>query len=409
MKSTPIFKLLGIAMLAAIVLYFAVQGYRYFSDPITTTPVYTARSEDTLALDGWIVRNEEIFTTDAATLRHALDEGERVGVGQTIAVCYDNPAALDTVDRIEALQLKLQQLEFAKSTYLDRDAVLKLDASISEKLLLLRLSIADGDYSAVSENATALKADILKRDNGYTSVEEIEADIGSVQQEIRGLQDKLRSSKTITAQHSGTYAAVCDGYETLLTPEALQEITPSGFAALRPAQTESSVGKLIYGDCWYYAVTLPEDEAQALKQRRRITVRFTKGLHNDITMTVESMSDPENGQRVLVLRCDKYLAQTTQLRHQTAEAILQTYSGLYIPSNALRVNEDGIAGVYCVVGVTARFKAVTVAYQGDGYALVEPSASTYTDYTDPDGVRILRQGDEVIVTSGALYDGMVVA
>ena len=408
MKSTPIFKLLGIAVLAAAVLYFAVQGYRYFSDPVTTTPVYTAQSEETLALDGWIVREEEVFTSDANTLRHALEEGERVGVGQAIAVCYNDASALDTVDRIEALQLKLQQLEFAKSTYLDRDAVLKLDTAITEELLQLRCEVVGGDYSGVADNATALKADILKRDNGYTSEEEIEADIESVQKEIRSLQDKLQGSKTITAQRSGTYAAVCDGYETVLTPEMLEDLTPAKLASLKPVQSGASIGKLIYGDRWRYAVTLSEDDARALKDRGKVTVRFAKGLNTDIAMTVESLGTVENGQRVVVLRCDKYMAQTTQLRHQTAEVIRKTYSGLHIPANALRVNEDGVAGVYCVVGVTARFKAVSVIYQGDGYALVEPSNSAYSDYTDPDGVRILRPGDEVIVTSGTLYDGMVV-
>ena len=41
-SSTPIFKILSAVILTAVVVYFAVQAYRYFSDPINTTLVYTS-------------------------------------------------------------------------------------------------------------------------------------------------------------------------------------------------------------------------------------------------------------------------------------------------------------------------------------------------------------------------------
>ena len=37
--ATPIFKILSIVLLAAVVVYFVVQGYRYVTDPISTTLV----------------------------------------------------------------------------------------------------------------------------------------------------------------------------------------------------------------------------------------------------------------------------------------------------------------------------------------------------------------------------------
>ena len=81
--------------------------------------------------------------------------------------------------------------------------------------------------------------------------------------------------------------------------------------------------------------------------------------------------------------------------------MLHTYEGLRLPSNALRVNEEGVSGVYCMLGVRAKFKPVQVVYQGDGYALVE-AASAVEDSS------LLRQGDQVIVTTAQLYDGKVI-
>ena len=33
----------------------------------------------------------------------------------------------------------------------------------------------------------------------------------------------LSGARTVTAEHSGTYSAACDGYETVLTPEFLKD------------------------------------------------------------------------------------------------------------------------------------------------------------------------------------------
>ena len=42
MKSTRVFKILYIALAAAVVFYFLVQGVRYLTNPYATTRVYTS-------------------------------------------------------------------------------------------------------------------------------------------------------------------------------------------------------------------------------------------------------------------------------------------------------------------------------------------------------------------------------
>lgn len=161
------------------------------------------------------------------------------------------------------------------------------------------------------------------------------------------------------------------------------------------------MGKLIYGDTWYYVVSLPEEQAAQLKALGTVTLRFAKGFDQNLRMQVANVSAAENGQAAVTLSCRKYLAQTTLLRHQAADVILRTYEGLRVPSNALRVSEEGVTGVYCLDGVTAAFRPVTVLYQGQGYALVRPADGAAD-------TRTLRAGDEVIASAGALHDGKVI-
>ena len=394
-------RVLPIVVLAAVLLYFAIQVYNYFSDPLTTTLVYESQAEDVVSLDGWLVRDEETLPAQSGTVSHALEEGQKVGAGQTVATVYAEASALQTVSRIETLKLQLQQLEFALTSYLDPDAALKLDTSITGDILTLRQTLSAGDYAAADGALAALKAAVLKRDHAYTSQEEIQSQIKSVESELAQLESSLSGAVRVTAKASGTYSAVCDGYETVLTPELLEGLTPSGLSAVRAASDHGSMGKLIYGDSWYYVVTLTEEQAAYLKGQGSVTLRFAKGFDQNIRMQVEAISEPENGQAAVTLSCRRYLAQTTLLRHQAADVILRTYEGLRVPSNALRVSEEGVTGVYCLDGVTASFRPVAVLYQGQGYALVRPADGT-------SDTRTLRVGDEVIATAGQLHDGKVI-
>lgn len=400
-KTSPLMKILPIAVLAAVLFYFAVQLYNYLSDPVSTTLVTEGQAEDTIALNGWLLRDEEVLPAQSGTLSRERQEGDRVGVGQVLATVYADDGALQTVSQIETLELQLQQLQFALTSYLDPDAALKLDTSITGDILTLRQTLTGGDYTAADSDIAQLKAAVLKRDHPYTSQEEIETEIKAVEGQISSLKASLSGAATVTAKAAGTYSAVCDGYETVLTTAFLEDVTPGKLARLQPAGTESSMGKLIYGDTWYYVVSLPEEQAAQLKALGTVTLRFAKGFDQNLRMQVANVSAAENGQAAVTLSCRKYLAQTTLLRHQAADVILRTYEGLRVPSNALRVSEEGVTGVYCLDGVTAAFRPVTVLYQGQGYALVRPA----------DGVadtRTLRAGDEVIASAGALHDGKVI-
>ena len=399
-KTSPLMRILPFAVLAAVLVYFAVQLYNYLSDPVTTTLVTEGQAEDTIALNGWLVRDEEVLPAQSGTLSRVQQEGQRVGVGQVLAMVYANDSALQTVSQIETLELQLQQLQFALTSYLDPDAALKLDTSITGNILTLRQSLTGGDYTAAESDIAQLKAAVLKRDHPYTSQEEIQTEIKSVEGQISSLKASLSGAAAVTAKAAGTYSAVCDGYETVLTTTFLETVTPGALARLQPAGEQSSMGKLIYGDSWYYVVTLTEEQAAYLKGQGSVTLRFAKGFDQNIRMQVEAVSEPENGQAAVTLSCRRYLAQTTLLRHQAADVILRTYEGLRVPSNALRVSEEGVTGVYCLDGVTASFRPVAVLYQGQGYALVRPADGT-------SDTRTLRVGDEVIATAGQLHDGKV--
>ena len=214
-----------------------------------------------------------------------------MGRNQTMATAYPDSGALTRVERLEQLELRLEQLSFSLISYLDPDAALKLDSSINADILALHQSVAGGEYSGADEELSSLKSAILKRDYSSASQEEIESDIQATEKEIAELKSSLNGT-AITAPEGGIYSAACDGYETVLTPEFLQDdLTPGKLDSVKPVSSDSAnVGKLIYGDIWYYAANITDEQAQQLDGHSTVTLRFAKGMTMDLKMTVVSIS-----------------------------------------------------------------------------------------------------------------------
>ena len=221
----------------------------------------------------------------------------------------------------------------------------------------------------VSSQSASLRAMVLKREYTYSGAggEEMLQQIEALSQQISALRATAQSgSSRVTTARSGTFSALADGYEGVLTPAALEEMTSADLRALRPAEVPAgAVGKMIYGSTWYYAAAMDADAAEELTVGDRVTLRFMSGLDREITMSVERISDKTGGERLVVLSCDEYLSITTLLRHQNAQVIFHSYTGIRVPKGAVRVatetleNGDGTTtevsstAVYCRMGRTA--------------------------------------------------------
>ena len=410
-------KLLMLAVTLALAAYFGVQGYLYFSDPLSTTLAYNYQVEESVSLSGYVARTERVLEDDASgLLRLQRSEGERVSRGGTVAAVYADQASLDRQAEIDALTTRIEQLEYAQEAALGSEVSLKLDAQIMQSILDYQSSLAEDRLVKAEEHGGKLRNLVLKRDYTYSETEDLSGQITELRTQLKEVRARAAGSvRYITAPAAGLYSAVVDGYETVLTPESLEDMTPSRLTAVRAdSGVRSSVGKLILGDTWYYAAVMSAGEAEELRENGgSLTLRFTKSVERDLPVELAFVGPEENGRAVAVFRGETYLSLLTLLRQQSAQVIFHTVEGIRVPKEALRIvtstaeNEDGIpettqtTGVYCVVGMEARFKPVEVVYTGDNFVLVRSAAPA-----DRENLR-LRPGDEVIISANGLYDGKV--
>lgn len=396
-------KILMTVICLAVLAYFGIQGYRYYNDPLTTTLAYDYQVEKSTAVSGWIIRDEQILDGQSGgLLRLTRSEGEKVAKGGTVAKVYADQASLKRQDEIDSLETKITQLQYAEEAVLSDEVSLKLDSQITERMIDLRKDLAADRLDAADSHIAQLRALILKRDYTYSDNGDVASQIQKLQSQLKGLKAAASSSvKTVMAPKAGIYSAVVDGYETVLTPSVLKTLTPSTLAKISKDDVSSNLGKLILGDTWYYAVSMNASDAAALTVGKTVTLRFAKGTDQDLKVQLESVSAKEDGRVVAVFSSDWYLNELTLLRRQSADIITGTVEGLRVPRAAIRVNQDGETGLYCVVGMVARFKPVTVVYTGEEFTLVRSVSKTDN--------RVLRAGDEVIITASHLYDGKVVS
>ena len=355
-------KLIFVFLFLAVAAYFSVQVYRYFVDPQTTTLVYAYSSEDAIAATGYFARDEQVIACSETLLELERAEGERVNAGGTLATVYRSESALNDHRQLRALRSRLEEL----------------------------------------------RTTVLKREYAYAGTVDLDVRIDALNAEISTLSGRLEGgTQTIRAPFAGTYSAVADGYEAVLTPAALENMTVAQYDAIAPEAASSTVGRLIAGEEWRFVTVLSAADAARLQKGQALSLRAATGVDFDLDVTVERIGREENGRVIVVLRGGSHLAYVTLLRAQNVELILARYEGLRIPKNALRVDADGSSGVYCLVGLRAYRKPVEVLWQGEDYCLVRP-VGIETSSESLRQLYTLRAGDEAIVSANDLYDGKVV-
>lgn len=416
-------KILLALVTLGVLAYFAIQAVRYFGDPLTTTMAYQYEVELSTAMSGYVVRDELVLPDDTnGLLQQQRSEGERVSDGGTVALVYADQASLDLQQQIQALQTQIEQLQYAEEAALGAEVTLRLDTQILQSIQDYRKALAADRLDTAEDVGAELRSLVMKRDYTYADTADLSAQMEELQSQLNSLRAQAGSSvRRITAPQAGLYSAVVDGYEAVLTPESLEGLTPSRLAALQPdgSGLPNHVGKLVLGDTWYYAAAVTESEAQTLAESGNLKLRFAKGVSRDLDVELTYIGEAENGRVAVIFQGDTYLSDLTLLRQQSAEVIRQTITGIRVPIEAVRVrertvtDEDGTestvneTGVYCIVGMEARFKPVDVLYSGEDFALVRSTLDTAEEVTKSQEEIRLRAGDEVIITAYELYDGKI--
>lgn len=387
-------------LLAAIAAYFGYNVVSSLYAPLMTATVTPYEAGAGYYASGFVVREEELLYSQYGTTVLNCAEGAHVAANDTVATGYRSEDAKTRQTRIDELSGQIEQLQYAWSAVSSVYDQAALDADIAGDLAQLSRYLALRDMNSVSDLSPELKGLILRRTGSDSDSGSLQARISTLQAELETLEaQSAGDTSAILAGKAGTFSAAVDGYESVLTPERLMEMTVAEFESVQPDETgANAIGRLVTSATWYYACVVPASELSGVEEGNRATLTFARDYYQPVTMRVARLGGNEAGSRLLVLSSDRALQNVTLLRQQSAEIVFTSYSGLRVPKSAVRV-ENGQMGVYILEGTLAKWKPITILHDtGESYVVTLDTSSTNN----------LWPGDELIINAKNLYDGKVV-
>ena len=273
MKRSRVSTVCTIAFLLAVAVYIVYQVVANLTQQIRTVDALEVTVEDKISARGFFIRQQIPVSGGSGRAEYLVEDGDKVSKNQRIAVLFDGEETQRAYDQAYQLEQRLAALKYAYSMITSGVDSVKMDRLIFDAMAGLGDDLARGDVSKLTADYSALQQLVVSRGATEDDKEAFEGQIAALKKEIAGYQKQYSGgSDNLRAPDAGYFTGGLDGYETVLTYDRLDTLTPQQLQEVKPSRQEG-VGSITTGFRWYYAVVLSRQEASLLQQRK--TVEFS--------------------------------------------------------------------------------------------------------------------------------------
>ena len=384
-----------------LALFLGIQVYQSVYSSYSTESAVYYEDYDGIPITGLIIRDENVITADTAgVMSYTIPEGGRVAKEGVVAQVYASEAAAAAALQAEELEAEIQSLQSLQQYHDPTAADLDLlHTQVQTAFQNLLESTEGGRYDGISDSAEQLLS-LLNREQIVTGqVTDFSQRIAALEAEKAALGDN-QPVQSVASPYAGYFISSADGYESVLSTDMIDTLTPDQLNALEPAALPagSIVGKVVSDYEWYIAANISFSDSLQLAEGDSITLRTSLSSMPDLPVTVRKINKSATGEDVtVVFGCTYMNGELAGIRIHPMTIVLQTYEGLRVNAGAIRI-VDGQRGVYVVEGAEAKFVPVNILYSTDSYSICEMSDSG-------DGLQLY---DEIIVKGKDLYDGKAI-
>ena len=371
MSRKTFFKSLGaVLLLLLVVVYMGYQVMENLIEKIVTADALEVTAQDKISATGIFVRQETpLYPQQGGTVAFLADEGEKVAKGQAVAQFFTDENQLALYRQSQSLGEEIESVKYAFTHMTDGSDGVKLDSLIKMNMLQLGAKLDQGLVSQAEEYSSKLDAMIVQRGVAQKGDTDYAAILQELESQKAQIDASLQGGAAVTAPAAGYFVGRTDGCEESLTPEGLKTLSADAITQVveRKEASSEAIGKVVDGYSWYFAAQVTADEAKRLKEVSKVPLRFPQLLAEDISCSVYDVHQDESGEWVAVFESGYMNAALLMARDQPADIILRSYTGLKVPKEALRQNEDGEWGAYCLEGAQVVFKKITILFQTDSF------------------------------------------
>jgi len=367
----------------AVASYIGLYIFTAVVNPYATTPAIVYSIEESFTAQGYVVRTEFVLTEVGGAVLPVVSEGEKVAAGQPIAVEYTSREAIEIASEIRALRLRIAQLKASGNS---------IEAARLGSVMALSAAVQSGDLSSLDELKLNIESYVFSAYDSETELPELQARLEALEQRNSGM-------RTISAQVSGVFSQVTDGYENI-GPAALADIKPSELAELFKSPTgATSDGKLVTEFGWLFAAVMDADDAVRLSAGQRMIVQFSGSYYSAVEMVVEKVCKREDDLCVVLFSSDRSVHEIAPHRQLRAEIVFNVITGIRVPKEAIHLDDNASTFVYLQTGARAERVNVDILIESGDVYIVRDGAETGSP---------LRTGATIIVKANNLFDGKVV-
>lgn len=394
----------GVAMVL-VTVYHSTDGFTTLVDVEPATIVHETES---MTFTAYMLKDEKVLKSEySGGVLYLVKNAGRVNPGDALAKVYSQPVDESVQAKAELLDECIEILEksIVKDNFTAGDSA-EVMRSIQSLYYKLTKAISDGDASEISSNYGELLILLNKMYSYSDGNDAVKQTLAEYKQEREALSEFYKGDfVTEKAEESGYFFKEADGYEEIYSSADIENLTYSSFMEMTeksPAEV-SGYGKMMQNYLWYLAVPTVKGISDTYVLGETYNVKFPDDNNRTLKMTLSDVIYDETGAKsIMLFSCGTVDSSFNYLRIQRVEIVSKDISGFRIPDSAV-CELNGTTGVYILKDGMAKFRKITVLYEGDGYYIVS------ADYTESDGYYVyIEQNDSIIVDSKNMYEGKVI-
>lgn len=411
-------KVLGGVISLFTIIYFGYQVYMMTYDPYPTETALVNNYTDQIELHGIAVKSEQVLDEEATGIvKYTNSNSKKVVSDATVATIYANEQDMLIGDQIEEKQEKLdllKEIEEKRSTIsVNAQGIV---SGIKEQQLAFVKAVDTDDYSTMNNIENSMLSLLLRQRMVLDQTISFADNVAALENEITSLQGRIsKEGKKVSVASAGYFTNEVDGYENIIKPKDLEDLTDYSVSDLNQILEKNvqgsptAVGKLIDSTEWFFLAVFDGTNADRLKVDNTVTLQFPNSAGYSVKANISQVFFEEGDEQgVVLLESNNMSDAIVDLRVENPSMVFSSSKGIKISKEAMRIvqtdetSKDGsitrvsTPGVYIAMGQVVRFKKIDVLYEADDYVIGRL-------HEDENGY--LHIYDEVILEGDDLYDG----
>ncbi len=402
--SRVMLNILFVAIAVSVLATLGTVMYHLVDTSYETETAIRSTANESVLFDGIYIRDENVLTyTGDGAISYTVPDGGKIAVGDVIAEIYADESAIEIQRQIDTLTEQLNTLRRISN-------VGTLEQAQPETLARQFTS----DYEKIvqckdEKNLTALATSEQSFLESYGTYQiliqgtqnALDNQIASISSSIATLQAG-KSSKIgeVISDSSAYFISYTDGYESVLTPDTIDDLTPEKLEEIledvngseKDTDTSHILGKTTSDYVWYM-VGMIDNSTFKYQVGDKVTLRLTVSSA-ETTATIKDLKQFDDTDEVMVvLKSETMTSDFVKNRSDHVEMILGEYEGILVPRTAIRfanvdittvdeytgeetVETKNCRGVYIEDGEEVAFRQIDVIYEGENYVLSNLNAGS---------------------------------